>query len=141
MDRCDIREIVITDTDLKRLRGLLGSANGWNARDKEHLEGLKVELNRATVVPSDSIPPDVVTMNSEVLLTNVDTKESMVWWLVFPQNADIDQRKVSILAPIGTAIIGCRVGDVVELEVPSGKTRLKIDAVTFQPEAAGRSLL
>jgi regulator of nucleoside diphosphate kinase len=74
-------------------------------------------------------------------LTNLDSNESMVWRLVFPRNADLDQRKVSILAPIGTAIIGCRVGDAVELEVPSGKMRLKIEAVIFQPEAVGRSLL
>lgn len=137
MEWPDLRELFITEFDLKRLKELLVSANCWNARDKEHLKGLKAALDRATIVPPESVSPDVITMNSKVLLTNCDTGESTVWCLVFPRDADVDRRKVSILAPIGAAIIGCRVGDVVELEVPSGKTRLKIEAVLFQPEAAG----
>jgi regulator of nucleoside diphosphate kinase len=141
LEKSNSRKVFITETDLKRLRALLISAKGWNVRDKQHLEGLRAELHRAIVVHPTDIPADTVTLNTKVLMTDLDTGESMTWILVMPGNANFDQRKISVLAPIGIALIGCRVGDVVEIEVPSGKTRFKIDAVLYQPEAAGQDLL
>ena len=61
----------------------------------------------------------------------------MVYALVFPQDADLAQGKISVLAPIGTAMLGYRVGDVFSWQVPSGERRIKVEAILYQPEAAG----
>ena len=76
-------------------------------------------------------------MNSTVVLTDLDTREEETYTLVYPENADTAQGKVSILAPIGTAMLGYRVGDVFEWEVPAGKRRLKVEKIVYQPEASG----
>jgi regulator of nucleoside diphosphate kinase len=129
--------IYITDVDRKRLEKLLSTRELHIGKDKQHLESLKQELENAMVVESKKIPSDVITMNSQVQLTNLVTGEILTWTLVFPWNANFDQGKISILAPVGTALIGCKVKDVVEFEVLSGHTRLRIDAILYQPEAAG----
>ena len=129
--------IYITDTDRRRLEKLLSTKEIHAGKDRKHLENLKQELDNAKVVESKKIPADIVTMNSQVQLTNLDTLETLTWTLVFPWNANIDQGKISILAPVGTALIGGKAQDVVEFEVPSGHTRLRIDEVLYQPEAAG----
>lgn len=131
------RSIYITDFDMERLRNLLEGMIGRSKKDREYLESLSEELDDAVVVPSNQIPPDVVTMNSNLRVTDLDTGKEMVLRLVFPSEADFDRGKVSVLAPIGTALIGYRVGDTVEWEVPSGLRRLHIEEVIYQPEAAG----
>ena len=79
----------------------------------------------------------VVTMNSKVLLEDLDNRERMTVTLVFPADANADEGAVSVLAPVGTAILGYSEGDVVEWPVPDGVRRLKIRKVVYQPEAAG----
>jgi regulator of nucleoside diphosphate kinase len=76
-------------------------------------------------------------MNSQLKVTDLTTGEKMTFRLVFPSDADFERGKVSILAPIGTALIGYRAGDTVHWQVPSGVRRLRIDEVLYQPEAAG----
>lgn len=134
------REIYVTERDLRRLRALLGTTTQWNPRDKEHVARLQKELDVAVVVRPTAIPSDVVTMNSQVRVTDLQTGESMVWTLVFPKIADVVRHRISVLAPIGVALIGCRAGDVVTLDVPSGRYQLRIDEVVYQPEAAGQDL-
>ncbi|RPI04798.1 MAG: nucleoside diphosphate kinase regulator [Ignavibacteriae bacterium] len=131
------RQIYITDSDHKRLTALLGSQNMQNGTHKEFLNNLRRELDRARVVPSEDIPEDVVTMHSQAILTDLNTGEKVECTLVFPGNADFDKNKISILAPVGTAIIGCRVKDIIDFEVPAGRTRLRIERILYQPEAAG----
>ncbi|MBC7253435.1 MAG: nucleoside diphosphate kinase regulator [Actinobacteria bacterium] len=135
-DKMD-RDIYITAYDLERLKTLIadGKAAG---KDVANLDELEKELERASVVDSREIPPDVITMNSRVRLRDLDTGEEMTLTLVFPGDADIDQGKISVLAPVGTGMLGYRVGDVLEWEVPAGLRRLQILEVIFQPEAAGR---
>ncbi len=130
-------QLYITSADLKRLERFLSTKDLRNVKDNRHLESLQLKLGRAIVVKPENIPGDVITMNSQVHLTNLETGEKMVWTLAFPWNANIDEGKISILAPVGTAIIGCKSKDVIELEVPSGSIRLKIDEILYQPEAAG----
>jgi regulator of nucleoside diphosphate kinase len=127
--------IYITSNDMERLGKLLSTKDFQNTQDRRSLEHLRLELDRAIVVGSEHIPVDAVTMNSRVRLTDLKTGETMVWTLVFPWNANVDEGKISVLAPVGTAIIGCKSQDVVELEVPSGSMRLKIDEILYQPEA------
>ncbi|MBP1597258.1 MAG: GreA/GreB family elongation factor [Acidobacteria bacterium] len=131
------RAIHITDFDMKRLRQLLEGTHIWNQKDRTYLERLEEELDRAVLVTSKNVPSDVITMNSEVVISDLDTGKEMTYRLVFPGDADIEQGKISILAPIGTALIGFRTGDIVKWKVPAGTRRLRIERVVYQPEAAG----
>ena len=135
------RDIDITDYDLSRLKELLQVGISFKEQDGEYLESLERELDRARVVAPAAIPRDVVTMNSCVRLKDVETGEEKVYTLVFPSDADIEANKISILAPIGTAILGYKAGDLIEWPVPAGVKTLRIEAVLYQPEAAGRCAL
>jgi len=106
-------------------------------RDKKYIEELDEELRKAKVVAPKGIPHDVITMNTKVRVKDLGSGAEMVYQLVFPGDADVNQNKISILAPIGTALIGFRVGDTVEWAVPSGVKRIKIEEILYQPEAAG----
>jgi regulator of nucleoside diphosphate kinase len=108
-----------------------------DSKDREYLDKLQEELDRGKVVPASEIPKDVVTMNSRARLVDLDSGETEELTLVFPENADISQARISVLAPIGTAMLGYKVGDVFEWEVPAGKRRLKVEEIVYQPEAAG----
>jgi regulator of nucleoside diphosphate kinase len=130
------RDIFLTEDDWDRLQALL-SGTGRTRRDREHVEQLASEIERANIVSPDEIPADVVTMHSEVELKDLDTGEVMVFRLVYPSQADADHGRVSVLAPIGTAVIGYRAGDTIEWTVPGGTRRLQIGRVLYQPEAAG----
>lgn len=131
------KPIHITRFDLERLQKLLQEARYTGYRKSEYLENLQEELNRAEIVSSQEIPSDVITMNSIVRLVDLDTGEEETYTLVFPENADIKQGKISVLAPIGTAMLGYEVGDIFEWEVPAGKRRLRVKEILYQPEASG----
>lgn len=131
------KPIYITAFDLERLRKLLLDAHGNAYRKSDYLEKLRKELDRAEVVPSQKIPAGVITMNSTVCLEDLDTQEEETYTLVFPEDADIGQGKISVLAPIGTAMLGYEVGDTFEWDVPAGKRRLRITQILYQPEASG----
>ena len=129
--------IYITGSDKKRLKQLIRDARAFGSEHEIYLEKLEGELNRGKVVKSKEIPKDVITMNSKVRLKDLATREEMIYSLVFPDSADPDQNKISILAPIGTALLGYKVGDVIEWKVPAGLRKLKVLEVLYQPEAAG----
>lgn len=122
-------KILITESDFSRLSTLLESAKRFFRRDREHLNALEQELNRADVVAPQELPADVVTMNSRVRVTDLDTGTQTVYTLSFPRDADIAHDRVSVLAPIGTFLLGCRAGAVIDVQVPRGKKRLKIEEV------------
>lgn len=132
--------IYITESDANRLRRLIAGRRAGNPADDAYLDMLEQELDRAEVVEPDAIPADVVTMNSEVSLKDLDSGEIREYKLIFPaQNRT--ENSVSVLAPIGTAMLGYRTGDVFEWRVPKGIRRLKVLKVMHQrePVAAGRS--
>lgn len=131
------RTIYVTEFDLKRLINLLNSTRSWNEKDRDHLTKLEAELDRAQIVTPNQIPGDVVTMNSQARVRDLNSNDEMVFTLVFPAEADYERGRLSVLAPIGTALLGYRAGDTVEWEVPGGVRRLKIEQVLYQPEAAG----
>jgi regulator of nucleoside diphosphate kinase len=131
------RDIYITQFDLSRLRELLQVGLSFAERDRESLESLQEELDRAHIVEPTAIPHDVITMNSRVRLKDLETNEEKVYTLVFPSEADLSQQKISVLAPIGTAILGYRIGDTVEWRVPAGVKNMRIEDILFQPEAEG----
>lgn len=133
------RDIYITQFDLNRLTELLEVSltfRGGNSESR-HLESLKEELDRAHIVLPKDIPPDIVTMNSRVKLSDMSKGDEQVYTLVFPRDADTSTGKISVLAPIGTAILGYKVGDIIEWQVPAGTRTYKIEEILYQPEAAG----
>jgi len=131
------RKIYITKFDKSRLEELIAVADEFGGHDREDLESLGEELARAKVVSPKDVPPDVVTMNSKVVLRDLDTSEKMTYVLVFPRDANIDVGNISVLAPVGTAILGYAKGDVIEWPVPSGIRSIIIEEILYQPEAAG----
>ena len=131
------REIYVTALDVERLRKLLEGVRLWSSRDREHLQALEGELDRAHVVAPQEIPGDIVTMNSAVLVRDLDTDAEMALTLVFPSDTGLELGKISILAPVGTALLGYRVGDTIEWKVPGRVRRLRIERMLYQPEAAG----
>ncbi len=94
-------------------------------------------MERAQIVDAKDIPPNVITMRSTVRLKDLVSGEANIYSLVFPTEANFSHGKISVLAPIGTAILGYRTGDTIEWVVPSGMRKLKVDKVLYQPEAAG----
>jgi regulator of nucleoside diphosphate kinase len=131
------QSIQITEFDFQRLNRLLRRAQHSDYCGSEYLAELQVELNHAKIVPSQAISQEIVTMNSIVVLLDLATRKEETYTLVFPEDADIEQGKISILAPIGTAMLGYEIGDTFEWEVPAGKRRLKVKRIIYQPEAAG----
>jgi regulator of nucleoside diphosphate kinase len=127
----DLPQIYLTQEDLDRLLSLI-------EKQPDRYEKLENELARAQVVPRNEIPKDVVTMNSRVVFQNETTGERREITLVYPSQADIAAGKISILVPIGTALLGLRVGQAIDWELPNGeKERYRIIDVPYQPEAAG----
>lgn len=129
--------IYITEVDYERLSGLIDRTRERNSVDREYLNKLEAELDRAEIVDPKDIPADVITMRSRVRLKDLVSGESNTYSLVFPTEADFAEGKISVLAPIGTAILGYSLGDTIEWPVPSGLRRLKVEEILYQPESAG----
>ena len=127
------RTIYITQPDMNRLRSLIESMKS----SRDDIKTLNAELEQAKVVPSSEIPGDVITMNSKAQVRDLDDDEVMTYTLVFPAKANVDEGLISVLAPIGTAMLGHRVGDEFEWHVPAGAIRLRVEKILYQPEAAG----
>jgi len=130
--------IHITKPDYERLMKLIEIAREREGdANREYIDTLEEELDRAEVVQQKDIPEDVITMRSKVRLKDLDTGEEMIYRLVFPTEANYDEGRISILAPIGTAMLGYRRDDVIEWQVPSGVRRLRVEEVLYQPESKG----
>ena len=130
-----LNPIYITRLDYDRLLLLVQTER--HAHGPERIAALSHELKRAQLVAPGEVQPDVVTMNSRVRLRELTTRAELEITLVFPPYADIAARKISILAPVATAVLGCRVGDRVDWPLPKGQATYCVDAVLHQPEAAG----
>jgi regulator of nucleoside diphosphate kinase len=128
--------IIMNAADHEELSCVLAAAGKLNERARAEISALRRELDRAEIVPADKVPSDVITMNSCAELLDLDTNERMQFTLVFPAEANVEEGRISVLAPLGTAMLGYRVGNEFEWFVPYGRRRLKVAAVRFQPEAA-----
>lgn len=129
--------LTMTDADSRRLRALLEHASNA-AQDRANWEALADEIDKANVVRAEDIPADVVTMHSRVRIVDLRTGEQRVFELVYPSEANYAENKISVLAPIGMALLGYSAGTEISWNVPSGIRRLRIEAVEHQPEAAKR---
>jgi regulator of nucleoside diphosphate kinase len=135
-----LRKILVTDEDRRRLGTLIERASNVGLVDRRYINDLEEELERAAMVAPEDVPGDVVTMNSTVRLRDLDTGEEETYTLVYPAQANAEENRISVLAPVGTAIIGYRVGDTVTWRVPGGRVRLRVEEVLYQPERAAAVL-
>ncbi|HNR93228.1 MAG TPA: GreA/GreB family elongation factor [Kiritimatiellia bacterium] len=129
------RKITCTLCDYNRLRSLLTTAQRYGLIRPALLRMLEDELGRAEIVASEEVPPYVVTMNTCVCLTDLATGASMQYKLVYPDDEDIRQGRLSILSELGAAIIGFSVGDTIEWNFADGPRYIRIDMILYQPEA------
>jgi regulator of nucleoside diphosphate kinase len=128
--------IYISEFDHDQLHALIDQH--WGGRDSVAAERLAGELDRAILVPPEELPPDVVTMHSRVAFEDMRNGTVREVVLVYPPAADATAGKLSVLAPIGAALLGLRVGDTIEWPLPGHRTaRIRIVSVT-QPVGAGR---
>ncbi len=132
--RFTMRTIYMTTENHRRLHSLLAAASR-DGRNRDVARDLESELNRARVVPNDELPNDVVTMHSKVRILDMDGREEMMFTLVFPGEAKVEEGKVSVLAPLATAILGYRAGDTLTWKMPDGDRRIKVLEILYQPEA------
>lgn len=132
--------IWVTDLDSRRLQGLIRGSQAVDTLDSGSVDWLERHLDEAQVTPAAQIGPHVVTMSSEVQVTDLDSGATFVFQLVFPHLADASAGKVSVLAPLGMAVLGRSVGEEVSWEVPAGERLLRVDSVLYQPEREGRDI-
>ena len=129
--------LVLSRLDVERIEALLEQP----ASRGPNLAALQDELLRAEVVEPADLPPDVISMNSVARVRVEDGRDGgheHELALVYPRDADGSADKVSILAPVGSALLGLRVGDAIDWPVPGGRSaRLQVLAIRYQPEAAG----
>jgi regulator of nucleoside diphosphate kinase len=130
-------DIVVTEFDKRRLLGLIEAFRS-RATSCDGLDELELELERADTVDPAHVPADVVTMNSTVELVDLDTRERRTLTIVFPGAADAASGRVSILAPVGIALLGARQGAEVKCPTPRGTRRVVVERIWFQPEANGK---
>ena len=131
-------EISITRIDLQRLQILLDSKFAeTNGHERAHLKELENRLERATVVDSREMPPDIVTMNSTFKLFDLVHNEADTFTLVYPDEASVAEGKLSVLSPLGAEIFGRRVGESLTLHILKNETRKRIEKMSFQPERSG----
>ena len=131
------RKIYITEYDKKRLEAYIDYAEQFGLYNRKDILALEDELEQAEIVLPEDVPSDVVTMNSKVIVCDLNTSEEKTYALVFPKDADINAGALSVLAPVGIALLGSTRGDVIEWQVGHAKRRLKIKEVLYQPEAEG----
>jgi regulator of nucleoside diphosphate kinase len=119
---------------MQRLRQLLRALARTPARDRAHLASLAEELDRAIVVNAAEPPAKVIGMRTRVRVRDLDSGQRLDYTLVYPSEADVQSNRVSVLAPLGTALLGYGVGDQIEWEMPGGVRRLLIERILNQPE-------
>jgi regulator of nucleoside diphosphate kinase len=128
--------IYITSRDKRLLEKMVAEADALRPAPRTELQALAKELRRAVVVDPRDVPGDVITMNSRAEMLDLGTGETVTFTLVFPSQANIDEEKISVLAPIGAGMLGYRVGDEFEWQVPDGVRRMRVTQIHYQPEAA-----
>ncbi len=132
-----MKKVTLTKNDYTRIYKAITDAKNSKTINSNEAEKLLSELSKAEIVPSEKIDKDVVTMNSEVKLFFENTQKEQSFKIVYPQDANLKENKISIFSPIATALIGYRIGDEIEWIVPGGMTKIKIIDLIYQPEAAG----
>jgi len=130
-------KLIINRLDYVRIKQCISEASQVKSITKDEAGKLMNELDSARIVDPDAVPSNVVTMNSIVKLSFLNSNKQVQFQIVYPDQANLRENKISIFSPIATALIGYKVQDEIEWIVPAGLTRIKIDEIIYQPEAAG----
>ncbi len=132
-----MNRIILSTVDYKRIHDSINNAVRANSINEQEALTLSRELEKAEIIEPENMPGDVVTMNSTVKVTFAKTGKQLELKIVYPKEADVSRNLISIFSPIAAALIGYRVGDTIDWTVPSGPTTIRIDEITYQPEASG----
>lgn len=132
-------KVYINSNDRERLGACIAELEEFGEKSElGHVAELKSELERAvTLKDPRKTPPDVITMRTRVRLLDKDTGKAAEYTLVYPQESDPGERRISVLAPMGVAMLGYRTGDSFEVRLPARTAQYTVDAILYQPEAAG----
>ncbi len=128
--------LVLRKDDYTLLSSYLNNMRLQSSFDRQNAEELSAELKKATLVNNADFPPDVVGLNSKVRIKTDGKNEEMELIIVTPERANIKEKKISIMAPIGTALIGFRRGQKVKWKVPSGNKTFTILEVSNDTKKA-----
>lgn len=131
-----MKNIIISTLDAERIRQRAMAIRATSGYSNE-LKSLLDDLNNATIVDPQDMPADVLTMNSVVKLKYLNNGRTMQLKIVYPEEADVKNQKVSIFAPIAAALLGYKKGDIVSWTVNNMPVRVKIEDIVYQPESVG----
>ncbi len=132
-----MKNLIISRVDSLRIRDRINFHLKNKSGSAREINALKEEIGKARLVEPDQIPPDVVTMRSTVRLKYLDRNKTLDIQLVYPEEADFKQGKISIFAPVASAILGNRKGDTISWPIPGGTARMIIEEILYQPESSG----
>jgi len=132
-----MKKIILNQLDYARIKKCISDAKHLKSISNVEAENLINELNSAKIVKAKDVPSNVVTMNSIVKLSFLNNDKQVQFQIVYPDKTNLKENKISIFSPIATALIGYKVGDLIEWVVPAGLTKLRVDDIIYQPEAAG----
>ncbi len=132
-----MEKIIINRLDYARIKKCINDARQFKSITESELQKLVNELESAVIMEPEAIPANVVTMNSIVKLSFLNNNKQVQFQIVYPEQANFRENKISIFSPIATALIGYKVGDEIEWIVPAGLTKIRIEEIIYQPEAAG----
>ncbi len=130
-------KLIVNSLDYSRIKKCISDAKQFKSINEGEAAKLMNELNSAKIVKPEAIPSDVVTMNSIVKLSFLNNNKQVEFQIVYPEQANLKENKISIFSPIATALIGYKIADEIEWIVPAGLTKIRIDGIVYQPEAAG----
>jgi regulator of nucleoside diphosphate kinase len=129
--------ICLTNFDWVRINKLFSLYIYRDDEAGKNQKKLKDKLHVASITHPEAIEPDVITMNSKIRFKNNNDGTEHIFTLVFPHEANIDESKISIFSPVGIALLGARVGDILQCETPTGEIEIDVEEILFQPEASG----
>ena len=128
---------VMNKLDYQRLRERIGLAKTDATTSRNQLVNLTRRVSEAKLTEPAKVPANVITMNSQVSVTNLDSGQTVTVQLVYPESANAGQQQISILSPLATALLGSREGEIISLKTPYGSVRFYIERIVYQPESAG----
>ncbi len=130
-------KIIVNRLDYARIKKCINDAKQFKSITSIEADNLLKELDSAKIMEPESIPSNVVTMNSIAKITFLNNNKQVQFQIVYPDKANLKENKISIFSPIATSLIGYKVNDEIEWIVPGGLTKIRIDEIIYQPEATG----
>ncbi|MEZ5149114.1 MAG: nucleoside diphosphate kinase regulator [Bacteroidales bacterium] len=129
--------ITLSRLDFQRITRCIEEEKKLRTINDFEIQRLLYELTRAEITEPRKIPNNIITMNSEVEISFLENQQTIRLKIVYPNEADIKDGKISIFSPIANALLGHKIGDIIEWVVPAGGTKFKIEKILYQPEASG----